>query len=139
MILYPSSSMLHFYKLSSPPKLLSKFSTSSLFLSKPATPCSPYPLRVHFFWFNQSNGRASRGFSTATAAVVADKKGSNDTFFADEGVTWKSLGLSDRLARALENSGFGRPSLIQVPQLSLFLYVCSFFFNYYIESLLAAR
>ncbi|TXG56364.1 hypothetical protein EZV62_017677 [Acer yangbiense] len=79
MILHRSSSMLNFYRLSSPPKVLSK-----LF----------------------------RGFATASA-VEADKKGSNDTFFSDDNVSWKYLGLSDRLACALENSGFGRPSLVQ--------------------------
>lgn len=49
----------------------------------------------------------------AAAAVVSDKNGSSDTFFADDNVTWKSLGLSDLLIRALENSGFGRPSIVQ--------------------------
>lgn len=111
MILHRSSSIFHFYKLSSPPKLLSKFNASSSRLSNSA-PSSFYPLRVRFFWLNQSKGRPFRGFATA-AAVVSDKNGSSDTFFADDNVTWKSLGLSDRLTRALENSGFGKPSIVQ--------------------------
>ncbi|XP_024042387.1 DEAD-box ATP-dependent RNA helicase 22 isoform X1 [Citrus clementina] len=111
MILHRSSSMFHFYKLSSPPKLLSKFNASSSCLSNSA-PSSFYPLRVRFLGLNQWKGRPFRGFAAA-AAVVSDKNGSSDTFFADDNVTWKSLGLSDLLIRALENSGFGRPSIVQ--------------------------
>ncbi|KAK2636388.1 hypothetical protein Ddye_031180 [Dipteronia dyeriana] len=111
MILHRSSSMLNFYRLSSPPKVLSKFKNSRSFLSS-SSPSSSYLLRVCLFQLSQSNGRLFRGFATASA-VEADKKGSNDTFFSDDNVSWKSLGLSDRLACALENSGFGRPSLVQ--------------------------
>ncbi|KAL5761981.1 hypothetical protein ACOSP7_018245 [Xanthoceras sorbifolium] len=111
MILCRSSSVLHFYRLSSPPKVLSKFKNSRSFLSN-SSPSSSYPLRVCLFQLNQSNGRLFRGFATA-GAVAVDNKGSNDTFFSDDSVSWKSLGLSDRLALALENSGFGRPSIVQ--------------------------
>lgn len=108
--------MLHFYRLSSPPKLVSKFKTSSSVLS------SSYPLGVHVICLNQSSGRPFKGFSTA-ATAVADKKGSSSTFFADDAVSWNSLGLSDRLSRALENSGFGRPSIVQVSSLPSLLYL----------------
>ncbi|KAL2344278.1 hypothetical protein Fmac_005563 [Flemingia macrophylla] len=36
-----------------------------------------------------------------------------DTFFAQENVSWTSLGLSDTLSRALSNVGLHRPSLVQ--------------------------
>ncbi|KAI8522595.1 hypothetical protein RHMOL_Rhmol13G0008300 [Rhododendron molle] len=48
------------------------------------------------------------------AAEVGDKRGATDTFFAEESVSWTSLGVSDRLSRALNNVGLGRPSLVQV-------------------------
>lgn len=104
--------MFHCYRLLSPPKIISKVKTSRSFLSS-SSPSSCYPVRLCLFQLNQSNGRLFRGY--ATAAVAAEKKGSDDTFFADDTVSWKSLGLSDRLASALENSGFGRPSIVQVP------------------------
>ncbi|KAF2325358.1 hypothetical protein GH714_027095 [Hevea brasiliensis] len=116
MLVYRSASMLHFYKLSSPPKLLLqrlKHSYSYLSSSPLSSLSSPtYSLRIRLFWLNQSYRRGNRRFSTAAAAVVSDK-GGNDTFFADEGVSWASLGLSDRLCRAISNAGLERPSLVQ--------------------------
>ncbi|XP_044489596.1 DEAD-box ATP-dependent RNA helicase 22 isoform X2 [Mangifera indica] len=116
MLLYRTSSILHFYRLSSPSKLLSKFKTSSSFFSS-SVPSSSYPLGVHFIFLNKSGGRHFKGFSTV-ATAVADKKGSSSTFFADDAVSWKSLGLSDRLSRAVENSGFGRPSIVQAASIA---------------------
>ncbi|XVE75103.1 hypothetical protein DITRI_Ditri12bG0070100 [Diplodiscus trichospermus] len=83
MILCRSTSMLHFYSLSTTPKLLSHFR------------------------------RRSRAFSSAAVAVSVSKKTGWDTFFAEESVSWKSLGLSDRISQALSNAGLERPSLIQ--------------------------
>ncbi|KAJ0039249.1 hypothetical protein Pint_23066 [Pistacia integerrima] len=116
MILYRTSSMLHFYRLSSPTKHFSKFKTSSSFFSSSVL-SSSYPPGVHFICLNQSSGRPFKGFSTA-ATAVADKKGSSSTFFADDAVSWNSLGLSDRLSGALENSGFGRPSIVQASSIA---------------------
>ncbi|XP_014510314.1 DEAD-box ATP-dependent RNA helicase 22 [Vigna radiata var. radiata] len=36
-----------------------------------------------------------------------------DTFFAEENVSWTSLGLSDTISRALSDIGLNRPSLVQ--------------------------
>ncbi|VFR02810.1 unnamed protein product [Cuscuta campestris] len=52
-----------------------------------------------------------RAFGTA-APIAAEKNGS-DTFFAEEDVSWKSLGVSDRLSQSLSSIGFQRPSLVQ--------------------------
>ncbi|KAJ4811032.1 DEAD-box ATP-dependent RNA helicase 22 [Rhynchospora pubera] len=59
---------------------------------------------------------SSRGISAlCTAAVEQAKAHSTEegSFFADDGVTWKSLGISDRIAKALADTGINRPSLVQ--------------------------
>ncbi|PIA40370.1 hypothetical protein AQUCO_02500218v1 [Aquilegia coerulea] len=38
---------------------------------------------------------------------------SGDSFFADESVSWNSIGVSDQLSRSLSNIGLQKPSLIQ--------------------------
>ncbi|XP_047322804.1 DEAD-box ATP-dependent RNA helicase 22 [Impatiens glandulifera] len=58
----------------------------------------------------QSCRRTLRRLGTAATLKV---NGSNDTFFAEEGISWTSLGLSDRLSRALSNVGLEKPSLVQ--------------------------
>lgn len=112
MILHRSASILHFYGLSvsSTPKLSSYFKRSLSVLSNCSPSSSP---RFRFLWLNQPNGKWIRGFVTSAATVAADGKG-GDTFFADDTVSWRSLGLSDKVSRALYNSGFDRPSLVQV-------------------------
>ncbi|XP_022726325.1 DEAD-box ATP-dependent RNA helicase 22 isoform X3 [Durio zibethinus] len=107
MILCGSTSTLHFYSLSTTPKLLSHFSHCS-FLST----SSPFA-RICLIRLNQSYGRRIRAFSGATVAVSVPKKTGRDTFLAEESVSWKSLGLSDRISQALSNAGFDRPSLVQ--------------------------
>ncbi|KAL6983617.1 hypothetical protein U1Q18_017000 [Sarracenia purpurea var. burkii] len=109
--------MLLFSRLSSPPRLLSPiwhFSPSSSFFSasssssSSSSSCSPRT-RLRY----QPCRSRIRSFGTATAAAeVADKKGS-DTFLAEESVSWTSIGVSDRLSRALSNIGLDRPSMIQ--------------------------
>uniref|UniRef100_A0A1D1Z3G9 ATP-dependent RNA helicase n=1 Tax=Anthurium amnicola TaxID=1678845 RepID=A0A1D1Z3G9_9ARAE len=59
-----------------------------------------------------ASGRATRPFSTAVAAVEQEGAGGS-TFHAEEGVTWRSLGISDRISRALSSVSLDRPSLIQ--------------------------
>uniref|UniRef100_A0A6N2K6P1 DEAD-box RNA helicase Q domain-containing protein n=1 Tax=Salix viminalis TaxID=40686 RepID=A0A6N2K6P1_SALVM len=111
MLLHRSpASMLHSsYKILAPaspsprqPKLLSQLKSSYSFFSS--------PLRIRLFFLNP---RAIRGFATA---VVAESKEA-ETFFADHAVSWDSLGLSHPLSRALSNTGFSRPSLVQVLRL----------------------
>lgn len=108
MLLYRSASWLHLYELSSPPKFLSQFKRSFSFLSTPSCFSSSYLQ----FWQNPARRRQARAFATATAAV-AERKG-RDTFFADEDVSWTSLGVSEKLSRALYGAGIDRPSLVQV-------------------------
>lgn len=105
------ASMLHSsYKILAPsslpprqPKPLSQLKPSFSFLSS--------PLRIRLFFLNP---RAIRGFATA---VVAETKAAEtktaETFFSDHAVSWASLGLSHPLSRALSNTGFSRPSLVQ--------------------------
>ncbi|KAL6187106.1 hypothetical protein ACLB2K_043221 [Fragaria x ananassa] len=82
---------------SSPPKLLSQLRHSYSVLSNPSSPA-----RISLIWLNHP-----RRFATAAAA-----KG-GDTFFAEENVSWTSLGLSDKVSQALFNAGLGQPSLVQ--------------------------
>lgn len=88
---------LHKLKLSSSsPKFLSQLRHSYSVLSNPSS-----PIRISLIWLNQP-----RRFGTAAA------KG-GDTFFAEENVSWTSLGLSDKVSQALFNAGLGQPSLVQ--------------------------
>lgn len=105
MLLYRSASLLHPYELLSPPKLLSQFKHAHSFLSNPSCPSSS----LHF-WLKPPRRRSARAFATA---AVAERKGT-DTFYADDDVSWTSLGVSERLSRALYNAGIDRPSLTQV-------------------------
>ncbi|KAG9449590.1 hypothetical protein H6P81_009555 [Aristolochia fimbriata] len=59
----------------------------------------------------------TRGFATFVAS--AEGRNPRDSFFAEESVSWKSLGISDQLSAALFSAGLERPSLVQaacVPQ-----------------------
>ncbi|KAG8498471.1 hypothetical protein CXB51_005025 [Gossypium anomalum] len=107
MILRRSTAMLHsFSLLTTTPKLLSHF-TPSFFLSTSAL--SP---RIRI-WLNQSYSRRTRAFSSAAVTASSPKNTGTDTFFAEDTVSWQSLGLSDRISQALSNAGFDRPSLVQ--------------------------
>ncbi|KAI3696527.1 hypothetical protein L1987_79545 [Smallanthus sonchifolius] len=98
MILQRSVPILSFCKITSPKFLLLPFN-----LSSPAS-CSPLTSRFH----HRPRTRI-RAFSTA---VSADEK-QTDTFFSDETVSWSSLGIADKVSRALSSIGLNRPSLIQ--------------------------
>ncbi|CAH8302742.1 unnamed protein product [Eruca vesicaria subsp. sativa] len=107
MILSRSVSVLHSCGVSSSPKLIShklKVVSFSLAYSSSAS--------FRFISLNRSERKWARGFASATEAEVVEIKG-NDTFYADQAVSWKSLGLSDKVSLALQNCGFGRPSLTQ--------------------------
>ncbi|CAH8256410.1 unnamed protein product [Arabidopsis lyrata] len=107
MILSRSVSVLHLCGVSSsaPSKLLSQRFKVSFALAY----CSSVSFRLNSL--NRSDAKWVRGFASTTEAEV-EKKG-NDTFFADNTVSWKSLGLSDNVSIALRDSGFDRPSLTQ--------------------------
>ncbi|XP_050203462.1 DEAD-box ATP-dependent RNA helicase 22 [Mercurialis annua] len=109
MLLYRSAPMLNFYKLS--PKLItfSQFKHSYSHLSNSSFSS---PLKIRLLYLNQSFQEPYRHFSTSAAAIPAVNT-SNDTFFANDDVSWSSLGLSERLCQAISNSGLERPSLVQ--------------------------
>ncbi|PKI47240.1 hypothetical protein CRG98_032377, partial [Punica granatum] len=108
MLLARSTSVLHFCKLSSsPPEQLSRFRSScpSLLRSRPSSSrCA-----LSFWLIKPPRDCSSRSFA---AAAVSGRDGS-ETFLAEEGVSWSSLGVSDKLARALGSVGIDRPSLVQ--------------------------
>ncbi|PHT34106.1 hypothetical protein CQW23_25906 [Capsicum baccatum] len=85
MILHQSISICKLWRLSAPPKL---------FLFKPQ--CS----RI-------------RAFESAVSAAKVAVTNVNETFFAEDSVSWNSLGVSESLSRALSSVGLHRPSLIQ--------------------------
>ncbi|CAL1413693.1 unnamed protein product [Linum trigynum] len=115
---HSSAPMLHFYKLSSSPKLLfPQLRITFPFLSSPSLsssfPNSSTSLRVHLFCLAQSNDGGVRSFATAAAVSTTADRGGGETFFAEEGVSWNALGLPDTISQALSNAGFTRPSLVQ--------------------------
>ncbi|XP_074274460.1 DEAD-box ATP-dependent RNA helicase 22 [Silene latifolia] len=94
----------------------------SLFLSSPSTIPS-FTLKSTIF-INKTHKiitfRPTKAYSTSTAELVNDgnnyKNGRNndkDTFFANDTVSWSSLGVSDQLSQSLSNAGFVKPSLVQ--------------------------
>nr|AKF43360.1 DEA(D/H)-box RNA helicase family protein [Hypseocharis bilobata] len=111
MILHRSASVLHFCRAT----LLSQFkhSFSSIVQSSSASSSCAVssPVRIRLFWLNQPRLRHVRAFGTAAATVA--NRNENDTFFAEEGVSWTSIGVSEKVARALSNAGIERPSLVQ--------------------------
>lgn len=54
-----------------------------------------------------------KSFATAQAVNSGSSSSSDDTFFANDAVSWDSLGVSEKLSRSLSNAGFPKPSLIQ--------------------------
>lgn len=56
----------------------------------------------------------ARTFCTATVEQAKSHGGEEGYFFANDGVTWKSLGISERVAQSLADNGLNRPSLVQV-------------------------
>nr|AKF43362.1 DEA(D/H)-box RNA helicase family protein [Monsonia emarginata] len=113
MTLHRYVSVLHFCR----PKLLSqlKHSFASVVSAASASSlvsASSSPVGVRLFWLNQPRLRHVRAFGTAGAAS-ASRGIEDDTFFAGEGVSWTSIGVSDKVARALADSGIERPSLVQ--------------------------
>lgn len=108
-----SASMLHFCRLPSL-KLLSPFTRYNSYSSFSPSSSSSYSsssIQISLFWPNRPWRLRARNYR-ATATVIADGNGC-DTFFADEGVSWRSLGVSDKLSQALYNVGLEKPSLVQ--------------------------
>ncbi|KAJ4824072.1 hypothetical protein Tsubulata_029871 [Turnera subulata] len=110
MILHSStSSILHFFRISSPQSLyppaklllLRNLSHLNRSFSPSSSSSSSSPVLIL---------RAFSRFNHSNAAVSSDAE---NTFFADDAVSWTSLGLSDRLSRSLSNAGLHKPSLVQ--------------------------
>ncbi|KAF3431326.1 hypothetical protein FNV43_RR26057 [Rhamnella rubrinervis] len=117
MILYRSATttIFQFYKLpSSSSKFIFQYKHPYSFHSNLSSSfsSSSSSLQIRFFFLTKPRHRQFRTFATATATSPKHGNGS-DTFYADEGVSWTSLGVSDRLSQALINAGFGQPSLVQ--------------------------
>lgn len=109
MILQRSIPILNFCKLtslSSPKLILLPFNLSS------PPPCSSLTSPFH----HRPRGRI-RAFATA---VSSDEK-ETDIFFADETVSWSSLGVADKVSRALSSIGLNRPSLVQAASIPCIL------------------
>lgn len=123
MILCRSALMLHLQTPSIGYQVLFQFKHAySSFL------CNSTSHGIHFFSLTRLRQRQSRTFGTAVAAVTETK--GRDTFFAEENISWNSLGLSDTISQALSNIGLERPSLVQVP---FFLIIC-FCNTHYVNS-----
>lgn len=109
MLIHRSASVLHLYKLSSPHELLSQLKHS---WPSPLHSRLCFPQRTPSFGrlIHLSSVRAAGSFSTVASAADAEK----ETFLAEESVSWSSLGVSEKVSRALASIGINRPSLIQV-------------------------
>lgn len=90
--------------------------------------------------------RFSKIRAFGVAAVAAESTKCGDTFFAEESISWASLGVSDGLARALSEIGLHRPSLVQVcsgirvilcwfKNILYFIYFSLFAFCYFFDQL----
>lgn len=99
MILQHSISICKLWRWSSPP---------NLYLFRPFVAYQPHCCRI-------------RAFGSAVSASKVVETNTNETFFAEESVSWTSLGVSESLSRALSSSGLHRPSLIQVFCISFLL------------------
>nr|AKF43366.1 DEA(D/H)-box RNA helicase family protein [Pelargonium cotyledonis] len=110
MILHRSVSAFRFSR----PKLLSQFRRSFSSIVSDASLCSESssPVGFRFLWLKQLRLRQVRAFGTSGAGSGSSRS-ENDTFFAEECVSWTSLGLSEKVARALTGAGIKRPSLVQ--------------------------
>nr|AKF43372.1 DEA(D/H)-box RNA helicase family protein [Pelargonium myrrhifolium] len=94
-------------------KLLSQFRHSFSSIVSDASLCSvSSPIGFRLLWLNQPSLRHVRAFGTSGASSGSSRS-ENDTFFAEECVSWTSLGLSEKVARALTGAGIQRPSLVQ--------------------------
>ncbi|KAJ6850290.1 DEAD-box ATP-dependent RNA helicase 22 [Iris pallida] len=100
-----------------PPLLLhhhlrSKLSSRHALLLLPILPRRAPPQPI-------SRRRPLRAFSTAVRSASEEPAEERDggSFFAEDGVSWKSLGVSDRLSAALSGASIHKPSHIQAASL----------------------
>ncbi|KAI3970562.1 hypothetical protein MKX01_024209 [Papaver californicum] len=107
MMIYRQPSILH-----SCSRLSAYTSSSSSFLS-PIKPSSIQSL----IWLKPSR-RRTRAYATSSLASVEEvdvkrRNDSNSSFYADDSISWTSLGVSEQLSNALHSIGLQNPSLIQ--------------------------
>ncbi|XP_058112175.1 DEAD-box ATP-dependent RNA helicase 22 [Magnolia sinica] len=113
MLLYRHASILHYRRfLSSSAPLISAVGSPCPLTSSPSSSPSllfsfwPKPLRV------RRSARRGYGVSAVAGATIEERK-DKESFFADEAITWKSLGISDQLCQSLSDVGLRKPSLVQ--------------------------
>lgn len=106
MIITRSALMLH---LQNPPiryHFFTHFNYLHTSFLKPTLPSSLFKPRPF-------SPRYAQTIPVVTALASSQGSKGSDTFFAEENVSWTSLGLSDTISRALSNIGLDRPSLVQ--------------------------
>ncbi|XP_042501556.1 DEAD-box ATP-dependent RNA helicase 22 isoform X2 [Macadamia integrifolia] len=126
-MMYRPASMIQYYRLSSSSYRLSfspfkSFYSSPLSSSSSSSSLSSSPFSTStsssvgvLFWIKplKHHHRRARAFGTTAAAAAIEDGRQGDSFYAEEGVSWKSLGVSDQLSLALSNAGLQKPSLVQ--------------------------
>ncbi|TKY58588.1 DEAD-box ATP-dependent RNA helicase 22 [Spatholobus suberectus] len=112
MIVTRSALMLH---LQNPPIRYHFFSHLNHAHTSFLKPTLPSLFKPRPFSLTTPHHAQTRPFVSAVASASPSSQGSKgrDTFFAEENVSWSSLGLSDAVSRALSNIGLNRPSLVQ--------------------------
>ncbi|MED6155649.1 DEAD-box ATP-dependent RNA helicase 22 [Stylosanthes scabra] len=106
MILTRSSAlMLHLHNPQTPFQFFNHHAPTFLLRTTTAAATSSL-LKARFFSLTPP-----RRTTVASSSTQSSKGG--DTFFAEDNVSWSSLGLSDTLSRALSSIGLNRPSLVQ--------------------------
>ncbi|KAJ6795986.1 DEAD-box ATP-dependent RNA helicase 22 [Iris pallida] len=81
-------------------------------LRPPHPPLLPLLLRALGTAAN-ATGEATPAAAVSAAAAAGSSVGDGGGFFAEDGVSWNSLGISDRLSRALSAASIRKPSHIQ--------------------------
>ncbi|KAI3927483.1 hypothetical protein MKW92_005166 [Papaver armeniacum] len=108
MMIYRQSSILH-----SCSRVSAYTSSSSSSFLSPIKPSSIQSL----IWLKPSRRRI-RAYATSSLASAEDvdvkrRNDHNTSFFADDSISWTSLGVSEQLSNALHSIGLQKPSLIQ--------------------------
>ncbi|CAK8561623.1 unnamed protein product [Lathyrus sativus] len=108
-------SALKLHLQTSPTRYQFFFSRFNNALRNPNSPSSPFNFKANrFFSVTLPRQPQTQPFvgSVVSSTSSEDFKG-RDTFFAEENVSWSSLGLSDTLSGALSSIGLKTPSLVQ--------------------------
>jgi hypothetical protein len=101
-------------------------------LRNPISPSSLFNFKATRF-FTVTLPRQTQSQSDVGTAASSQ---SRDTFFAQETVSWSSLGLSDTLSVALSKIGLKTPSLVQVIFSPLFVFFLEFQSTPYVKNVI---